>query len=424
MVIIVGGGWAGCAAAFAAKKAGAEVTLIEKTDMLLGTGLVGGIMRNNGRFTAIEECWAMGGGEFLGLIERVARHHNLDFPGHRHATLYDVTKIEAVIRNALQKLGVKLLFKTRITGVIKKDNLIIEVITESGKKIAGGVFIDATGSAGPAANCTKLGNGCAMCILRCPTFGPRVSLSTLAGVEEKKAGRNFPGFEAMSGSCKIDKNSLSPELIARLELNGMVMLPLLQEVQKEQLLPEKACQQYALNEYTSNLIVLDTGHAKLMTPYFPLEKLRLLPGFENAHFFDPYAGGIGNSIRFGSIIPCDNGLKVAGIENLFCAGEKTGLLVGHTEAIATGFLAGHNTARYLARKEALIIPSSLATGDLISYMHQEMQTPAGLRKKYTFSGSVYFQRMQELGLYTIDVNAIKERVASHGLIGVFSKKVL
>ena len=50
-VVIVGGGWAGSGAAMAAKNAGAdEVVVLERTDMLLGTGLVGGIMRNNGRF--------------------------------------------------------------------------------------------------------------------------------------------------------------------------------------------------------------------------------------------------------------------------------------------------------------------------------------------------------------------------------------
>ncbi len=33
-------------------------------------------------------------------------------------------------------------------------------------------------------NCLKYGNGCAMCILRCPTFGPRVSISQKAGVTD------------------------------------------------------------------------------------------------------------------------------------------------------------------------------------------------------------------------------------------------
>lgn len=51
-VIIIGGGWAGCAAALEAAKLGAQVELYERTDLLLGVGNVGGIMRNNGRFTA------------------------------------------------------------------------------------------------------------------------------------------------------------------------------------------------------------------------------------------------------------------------------------------------------------------------------------------------------------------------------------
>ena len=48
-VIVAGGGWAGCAAAYEAAKSGAETTILERADKLLGTGLSGGIMRNNGR---------------------------------------------------------------------------------------------------------------------------------------------------------------------------------------------------------------------------------------------------------------------------------------------------------------------------------------------------------------------------------------
>ncbi|HJF56411.1 MAG TPA: FAD-dependent oxidoreductase, partial [Anaerotruncus colihominis] len=43
--VTVGGGWAGCAAALGAAKAGVRSVLLERTDQLLGTGLVGGIMR-------------------------------------------------------------------------------------------------------------------------------------------------------------------------------------------------------------------------------------------------------------------------------------------------------------------------------------------------------------------------------------------
>ena len=67
-VVVIGGGWSGCAAAITAKKAGAEVHIYEKTDLLLGLGNVGGIMRNNGRYTAAEELIALGGGDLIILL--------------------------------------------------------------------------------------------------------------------------------------------------------------------------------------------------------------------------------------------------------------------------------------------------------------------------------------------------------------------
>ena len=80
-VVVVGGGWAGCGAAYCAAKNGAEVVLLERADSLLGTGLVGGIMRNNGRFTATEEMIAMGGGDLFKVIDSTCNHVNVEFPG-------------------------------------------------------------------------------------------------------------------------------------------------------------------------------------------------------------------------------------------------------------------------------------------------------------------------------------------------------
>ena len=430
MVVVVGAGWAGCAAAYAAATAGAKVTLIEKTDMLLGTGLVGGIMRNNGRYTATGEACALGCSDIFNIIESVTRHRWLDFPGHRHASLYDVTKIESVIKKALMEKGIDLRLQNRVIGAFKKGNKLTEVYTAQGKNFAGEIFIDATGTAGPIRNCTQLGLGCAMCILRCPTFGPRVSLTDKAGIKEIKAGEGFPYFEAMSGSCKLDKKSLAPWLVLQLEKNGVVVSPLPPDIQneiqkKESTQPKaKACQQYNLVEYTKNLILLDTGQAKLMTPFFPLEILRKIKGFEEARYADPYSGGKGNSVRFMAIAPCDDSLKVEGVSNLYCAGEKTGLLVGHTEAIITGFLAGYNAVCRLAGKEPLVLSTELAAGDLIYFMHQEMKTQEGMKKKYTFSGSVYFERMLDLNLYTTDLKNIERRVAKTGLKGIFKSKIL
>ena len=77
-VLVIGGGWSGIAAAIQAKKSGAEVELFEKTDMLLGLGNVGGIMRNNGRYTASEELIAMGAGDLINITDKLSRHKNIN----------------------------------------------------------------------------------------------------------------------------------------------------------------------------------------------------------------------------------------------------------------------------------------------------------------------------------------------------------
>ena len=423
-VIIVGGGWSGCAASLSAQKQGAEVILLERTDMLLGTGLVGGIMRNNGRFTATEEMIAMAGGELFELTDQNATHRGIEFPGHHHASLYNVATMEPRVKKLLLEKRIRIELPVRIDDVEMEGNRVKAVLgkrDEEKVRFEGDVFIDATGTAGPPANCTKYGNGCAMCILRCPSFGGRVSMVAKAGVKEM-VGRKGDTIGAMSGSCKLFKESLSQEIVDLLNKEGVAVIPVPPSERLKGKLSIKACQQYALPEFEENVVLLDTGHAKLMVPFFPLEALRRIPGFENARYEDPYAGGLGNSIRYVGMAPRDDALKVKGIENLFCAGEKAGLLVGHTEAIVTGTLAGHNAARYAKKEKPLILPTTLAIGDAISYVRTQMETEEGLGNKYTFSGSVYFDRMKQKGLYSIDRKKILERARLAGVSEIFSSK--
>ncbi|NLJ33919.1 MAG: FAD-dependent oxidoreductase [Firmicutes bacterium] len=421
-VLVIGGGWSGCGAALAAAKAGAEVTLLERTDQLLGTGLVGGIMRNNGRYTAAEEAIALGGGELFQATDGLARHCNIDFPGHKHASLYDVAKIEPFVRTLLGEKGIDIQFESRATGVCMEGDSLRGVQTNTGKQYEADVFVETTGTAGSQGNCAKYGNGCVMCVLRCPSYGPRVSIAAQAGVKEMMGGSSVGTLGAMSGSCKLLKESLAREIREELNETGVVVVPLPPHLRKKDL-EKKACQQYALGEYAENIILLDTGHAKMMAAFFPLDVLRTIPGFERARYEDPYAGGKGNSIRYMAISPRDDHLKVKGIKNLFCGGEKAGPFVGHTEAIATGTLAGHNAVRLACGKELLKLPRSLATGEAIAFVGEQVQTSAGLRKKYTFSGSVFFDRMQKLGLYTTDREEIAARVAAAGLTGVYEREI-
>lgn len=469
-VVIIGGGWSGCAAALAARKAGAEVTLLEKTDLLLGLGNVGGIMRNNGRFTAAEENIALGARELFDITDRCSRHVNIDFPGHKHASLYDVMKVEPAVRRLLRERGIEVRLMARAVDVVlqrtgaaaelpgqadcragtagssggSSEAVIEKLILADGPSgtgmhtadsrqhgsnaqeqiIEGDVFVETTGSTGPMGNCLTYGNGCCMCILRCPAFGPRVSISAKAGGSDIMGRRRDGSFGAFSGSGKLEKGSLSPEIQKQLNETGVAVIPLPEKAVKKEKLDMKVCKQYALQEFAENIVLLDTGYAKLMTPFFDLEMLRQIPGFENARYADPYAGGKGNSIRYLSVAERDNTMRVMKIRNLFCGGEKSGLFVGHTEAISTGSLAGHNAVRYLKGMRPLELPAGIAIGDLIAYANKSLESEDGLMTRYTFSGAEYFQRMKEKGFYSTDADEIRQRVRRFGLENIYDDRLL
>jgi hypothetical protein len=426
-VVIVGGGWSGCAAALTARQAGAsEVIVLERTDTVLGTGLVGGIMRNNGRYTAAEEMIALGAGTLFELCDRTSTHRNMEFPGHKHASLYDVGQIEMAVRNCLKEHEIEVRYLNRVSGVAMNGESIAAVTMEKKTiKVEGDAFIDSTGSFGPQAFCTKYGNGCVMCIMRCPTFGRRESVTGLVGIEEKQGRKPDGTIGAMSGACEIAKECLTPALLKELEEKGVLVLPIPDHLVKPEKLAAKACQQYALPEYASNVILLDNGRAKLMASHIPYDQLRLIPGLENMRYSDPYSGTLGNSMRYAALAPRDDAMQVQGpVNNLFCGGEKAGLLVGHTEAIVTGSLAGHNAVRKIAGMETLKLPGSLAVGDAITHVRERMQTDEGMCEKYTFSGAGYFKRMKELGLYTTDTAVVEARVAAAGLTGVFKHPII
>ncbi|MEK6264408.1 MAG: FAD-dependent oxidoreductase [Clostridium sp.] len=423
-VIVIGGGWAGCSAAITAKKAGAEVALYERTDMLLGLGNVGGIMRNNGRYTAAEEMIALGTGELINLTDQNSKHKNIDFPGHKNAWLCDTNKIEPAVVKYLKDMDIEVNMIARVVDIKLEDNKIKGIYLSDKKYVEADVFIETTGSTGPMNNCTKYGNGCVMCVLRCPTFGGRVSISSKAGIEDLKGDREDGGYGAFSGSCKLAKGSLSADIVKTLDEAGVVVIQVPKEDINLDKLKLKVCQQYALKEFAENVILIDTGDVKLMTPYYPLEKLRKIKGLENARYTDPYAGGMGNSIRYVSIAPRTDDMKVVGVDNLFCAGEKAGLFIGHAEAMITGALAGQNAVRNYLELPLLILPRTLAVGDMIAYANEKIKTKEGRINRYTFSGAEYFKRMQELGLYILDIDKIKEKVEGLNLTSIFNEKFI
>ena len=95
----------------------------------------------------------------------------------------------------------------------------------------------------------------------------------------------------------------------------------------------------------------------------------------------------------------------------------------HAEAICTGSLAGHNAVRLALGMPLLILPSSIAIGDIINYANEKAATREGRKDRYTFAGASYFKRMKELGLYTMDIEEIKKRVQKVNLDGIFNEKL-
>ena len=72
----------------------------------------------------------------------------------------------------------------------------------------------------------------------------------------------------------------------------------------------------------------------------------------------------------------------------------------------------------------LILPKTLAIGDIISFANEMVKTKKGRRDRYTFAGANYFKRMLELGLYTNDLEEIRERVDKVNLKDIMAKKLI
>ena len=132
---------------------------------------------------------------------------------------------------------------------------------KGGTYVDGDVFIETTGTTGPMGNCLRYGNGCSMCVLRCPSFGPRISISERCGAFDIQGERSGDELGAMSGSCKLAKESLSDDIRKELNEKGVVVLKIPKEDINYKKLDTKVCQQYALKEFAENIVLLDTGHA-------------------------------------------------------------------------------------------------------------------------------------------------------------------
>ena len=143
-VVVIGAGIAGLSAAAGARKAGAEVILLEKQDQVLGIGRIAGSMDVGGRYPLHLEAVEMGSGEVNAALDSVS-YDNMDnyrashYPHHslpgseemtKHSWVYNVMLAEPALRKLMVDMGVEIRWRTRVVDVEKQGNHITRVKVE------------------------------------------------------------------------------------------------------------------------------------------------------------------------------------------------------------------------------------------------------------------------------------------------------
>ena len=419
-IIVVGGGFSGIAAAIAASKAGAQATLLERTDMLSGSGLRAARLYHNLKIVGAEEAKALGGGEVFEALESIVLHRG-NIIDEESALIYDTARVDTAMLKIVKAAGVELHLESRAVDVEKENGALKAVTTHTGERFTGDAFVDASGTFGELSNCIKYGHGCVMCHNRCLFFGDRVSIATRAGAEELYWTRPDGTPGAIGAALAVYKESLSPELQATLKKEGTCTIPIPEELIDYSRLKQIGAARGDREVSHINLVDIGLVAKCVGIGNFRLASLRKITGFENAQIEWPMGGGGYNMIAQMSINPRENSLIAKGFANLFIAGDKTGL-GGIVEATATGVLAGSNAARLAFGKQPIELPRSTALGDLIAYMGERMSTSDDLRVAFSMAHGVYFNRMKELGFDNTDPAVIHKRIDALGLTNILSQK--
>ncbi|HUI00435.1 MAG TPA: FAD-dependent oxidoreductase [Nitrososphaerales archaeon] len=444
-VVVVGAGFGGISAAAVARNAGADVTLVERTDQLLGVGLHSGIFYNDGRQAGTEELKALGGGWIVDIIENppVLLYPRTDMNWSAvddlvqkvHATaIFHCMKAETHIRKYLRDIGVELIFANRAVDVEvgkaqnAQGDLVLKVVLEKGQRIEADAFVDGTGGAGGIKICKDYGYGCVECMLRCNSFGDRVSIATKAGAPELRKIRDSKhggGFGGLSSACSFYDDSIAPELMDELKREGSVKIPVPEEVRDMTKIGLSTNLPYDPS-HVKSVKVAYPGFFKVNGLVFmPLEDVRKLKGMEDARYSDPLGGGVGNAVRFMSMAPRDDALRVIGFRNLFVAGEKGGPNVGIQECMVTGALAGYNAARVAFGWDPMALPRETVIGSFVSFVGEQMKTEKGLTSTYSMTKPPFRTIMGEKGWWAKTVPAAvaeaKARVEKAGLTGMMAK---
>ena len=72
----------------------------------------------------------------------------------------------------------------------------------------------------------------------------------------------------------------------------------------------------------------------------------------------------------------------------------------------------------------IVLPNETVIGDIIDFANKKFLKDKDKKSRFTFAGSIYFNRMKEIGLYSTDSKEIEDRITRLGLKGIFNEKVV
>lgn len=460
-VVVIGGGCAGIAAAVGARKAGAEVVLLERQDMLMGIGRIAGSMDVGGRYPLHLEILEMGAPEVNEALDAISlpnmdNYRNSHYPWHslpgseemtKHSWIYNVLTADPALRRLLEGMGVEIRWRCRVVDLEKEGAHVTRVKymrdRHQAEWLEGDAFIDATGSAGGMKDCTRNVGGCAMCPwMQCPTFGDRVDLTAKAGGKtwSMRQKDGTPGVKY--NGIYLYKESLSKELREQLAFSHQIFVPF-RGVTDWDSDPEWSWatrgqdgndgEGHPADAETSWRVSPDTGRFRLLdrgifaggagpSP-IKLEQLRKIPGFENVVLAGPVGGmslwSLGHDLVF-----TNNTMLVPPCDNLFAVGSKANL-VDVQPGINTGILAGFNAVRGAVGKELIELPRSTASGDIVAFSQEYLKNSNGGPTTFVSAhAGHYLKRLKDIGIFPDNEEKARQRVADAGCTNIFAQPVI
>ncbi|MBI2303573.1 MAG: FAD-dependent oxidoreductase [Chloroflexi bacterium] len=441
-VVVIGAGVAGLGAALTAAQTGVETILLERNDFLSGLCIWSGL---HGGGPVLEEMRLVSSGSIRwhDSLKRYALFWEHDLPsaqdnlGDREESFaYDVMKADQASWEALEGTGVKAMLRSQVVDVEKEGNRLKAVVLANGTRVEADAFVDATGRAGLMKEwCETLGQGCGMCVLKCPLFGECISPAVKAGAADiYPEGHHQSGGPRFFQAVMVLPESVEPWLRDEmLAAKGVYWYRVPEEWLGKDVtsqwcsphrplpLPNGFVEEHFLINYTPWLKV----HLNV-----PLHILRQLPGFRDAFPVTPLSPD-GQTTFLKRITPNDNGLRVEGLANLFAAGERARTVSSMTPAMALGDLAGYNAARCAVGLEPIVLPDDTILGLFINVV--KLNPGGGYNAFIPYKPDpnirrpehpAYRQRGLVTGDMSRDIALARERIERLGLVGLYQQRLV